>query len=204
MEVDHRIRVVAVCGGRDFNDMGAVFSTMDMLSANFGPIERLIHGDCPTGADAFADRWGNERGIRVDRYAADWKRFGKSAGPRRNSAMIAARPDAVVAFEGGDGTRDMVSKAEEARDKGELMMLVFHRKTVAESAEEAVTYDGEDAEAPKPRAVNGRGWYGKRLPELLGYTDSRLGRTIREIHAEVTDEFDSETGERVSDFGDRR
>lgn len=203
LEVSERVRVMAVAGGRDFNDMRAVYDTLDMVNAAFGPVECVMHGACPTGADAFTDRWGIERGVRVDRYPADWARFGNSAGPRRNSAMIARRPDALVTFQGGSGTGDILSKAEAARDAGQPIMIVTHRpKPVAAEEEVAVIYDADEPEeATVGRPVNGRGWYARRMVELLGYSESGLRRTMREIHAEIPDEFDPETGERSFDLG---
>ena len=50
-----------------------------------------------------------------DRGQADWKKYGKSAGCRRNALMLRdGCPDFVVAFPGGRGTADMVKKAKAA------------------------------------------------------------------------------------------
>jgi len=51
----------------------------------------LVVGDCPTGADAIARSWAcfySPHPIRVDFHRADWARFGRAAGPRRNAAMV--------------------------------------------------------------------------------------------------------------------
>jgi hypothetical protein len=58
----------------------------------------LIHGDCPTGADRIADDYAKTFGMRVERFPADWARFGKSAGFKRNAAMVEQRPDVCLAF----------------------------------------------------------------------------------------------------------
>ncbi len=48
-------------------------------------------------------------------YEADWHEHGRAAGPIRNARMIAeGRPDLVIAFPGGRGTADMVSRARKA------------------------------------------------------------------------------------------
>lgn len=48
-------------------------------------------------------------------YPADWKTYGKAAGPIRNAQMLEeGKPDLVVAFLGGSGTKDMVDKATKA------------------------------------------------------------------------------------------
>lgn len=62
-----------------------------------------------------AGELGKQLGIRVQKFPADWDRYGKAAGGIRNSQMlIEGKPDLVVAFPGGNGTRDMVLKARKA------------------------------------------------------------------------------------------
>ena len=102
---------ILVCGGRDYQDWRRVYKALDHLHAQRG-ITCIIHGAAP-GADTLADRWAKERGLRVEPWAAEWKRYGNAAGPKRNAEMLAgARPDAVVAFPGGPGTADMTRRAE--------------------------------------------------------------------------------------------
>lgn len=46
-------------------------------------------------------------------FPANWKKFGKAAGPLRNVKMIEeGKPDVVIAFPGGHGTANMVALAE--------------------------------------------------------------------------------------------
>lgn len=46
---------------------------------------------------------------------ADWQKYGKAAGPRRNQRMLdEGKPDLVLAFPGGAGTADMVRRARQA------------------------------------------------------------------------------------------
>lgn len=52
-------------------------------------------GDCTTGVDAVARAWCEAHGLRARGgkllvFEADWDRWGKSAGPRRNQAMVDA------------------------------------------------------------------------------------------------------------------
>ena len=54
----------------------------------------LFHGDCPHGrvgrsVDMLADGYARELGWRVERFRADWERWGSAAGPIRNRAMVA-------------------------------------------------------------------------------------------------------------------
>ncbi len=99
-----------VCGGRDFNDTGAVFAALDAIHAET-PISLIIQGGA-RGADHAADLWAYDRGAARLEFRADWVAHGKGAGPRRNQTMLeAGKPDIVVAFPGGKGTADMVRRA---------------------------------------------------------------------------------------------
>lgn len=105
-------RRVIVCGGRDYADRDYLFTVLDDLHAG-DPIGVIMHGDA-RGADTLAGEWAEARGVAVFELRADWKRHGRSAGPRRNARMLNAWPDLVVAFPGGDGTADMVRRAANA------------------------------------------------------------------------------------------
>lgn len=104
---------ILVCGGRDFTDHVRVFAALDRLHAKH-PITVLIHGAAP-GVDRLASRWAKWRGIEVEPYPADWDKHRTAAGPIRNQRMLDhSNPDAVVAFPGGVGTADMVTRAVKA------------------------------------------------------------------------------------------
>ena len=100
---------VLVCGGRDYADADYLRCVLSEL-----PVTVLIEGEAP-GADTLARLWAQRRGILIDRYPADWDRYGKAAGPIRNQQMLdEGKPDLVVAFPGGHGTADMVRRARAA------------------------------------------------------------------------------------------
>lgn len=106
---------VLVCGGRTFHERDIVFSELDKHSTDWGPFKTLIQGGAG-GADRLAKVWAEERGVEVLTFPADWKRLGIAAGPRRNQQMIdQGKPDLVIAFPGGAGTRDMMAKATKAK-----------------------------------------------------------------------------------------
>lgn len=104
---------VIVCGGRDYSDRDKVEAALDELHERHD-FNRIITGAAP-GADTFADAWARSRGLKVERYFADWYNLGKAAGPLRNQRMLdAEKPQMVIAFPGGTGTADMVRRAEAA------------------------------------------------------------------------------------------
>jgi hypothetical protein len=62
------------------------------------------------GVDAQADAMARVLDIPVTVFRADWQLMGKAAGPMRNR-MMAKYADALIALEGGDGTRNMIRTA---------------------------------------------------------------------------------------------
>lgn len=106
---------VLVCGGRDYTNYAAVARALDAVRAE-SPIDCIIHGNA-RGADTCAANWAYGRrdlGVRCFAVPAQWAKYGKRAGPIRNQQMLGMGVDLVVAFPGGDGTRDMVRRARAA------------------------------------------------------------------------------------------
>jgi hypothetical protein len=64
------------------------------------------------GADHLGELWANYHHIPIDEYPADWKKYGRSAGPRRNIEM-SENADALIALWNGEsrGTKHMIETA---------------------------------------------------------------------------------------------
>lgn len=104
---------ILVCGGRDYADRDFLFQYLDELRAE-KPIRQLIHG-AARGADRLAAQWAKSRGVPTRAFPADWNRYGKSAGYRRNEQMLRdGKPDLVIGFPGGKGTAMMLDIARKA------------------------------------------------------------------------------------------
>jgi hypothetical protein len=100
-----------ITGGRDFTDRGAIENAL--LDLEQRP-DVVIHGDA-AGADRVAASVAEEHGLDVWKFPANWARYGKSAGPRRNYQMLVeGRPTHVLAFPGGPGTENMIKQASKA------------------------------------------------------------------------------------------
>lgn len=75
----------------------------------------LGHGDCPTGADRLAAEWASLVGVPQVPYPADWALYGGLGGRVRNAKMLREfKPNLVMRFPGGPGTRHMAKIAKEA------------------------------------------------------------------------------------------
>lgn len=106
---------VLVCGGRDYGDTERAFAVLDELRRGISHDAMTIICGGANGADRLAWDWCISRRVPLDNYPAEWKKFGKSAGPIRNQKMIdEGKPDLVVAFPGGRGTADMIARAKSA------------------------------------------------------------------------------------------
>jgi hypothetical protein len=106
---------VLVCGGRDFNDRDFIHNTLCDLHERRGPFAVVIHG-CATGADDEGMIWAQMMGVKHLPMQAEWQKYGRAAGPIRNQRMVdEGKPDLVIAFPGGRGTADMVSRARAAK-----------------------------------------------------------------------------------------
>lgn len=78
---------------------------------------RLVHGNCRTGVDHFADEWGYiNPEVSVERHPAEWDLHGKSAGFKRNTHMVSLGATRCLAFifEKSHGATDCADKAEAA------------------------------------------------------------------------------------------
>ena len=118
---------VLVTGSRDWEDQLAVeIALMDAAVEchRMGtPDLVIVHGACPSGADAYAAEfaeWARGRGkdIRIteERHPADWRTYGRAAGPRRNAEMVSVGADLCVAFirNGSKGATHCAELAEKA------------------------------------------------------------------------------------------
>ncbi|WP_352302760.1 DUF2493 domain-containing protein [Kineosporia sp. NBRC 101731] len=101
---------ILVTGSRDWTDEDVVYEALVTYSL---PGDVIVHGACPTGADAFADRWAVSNGRAVERHPALWRVHGRSAGPIRNQQMVARGAEVCLAFPLGvsRGTRGCMAMA---------------------------------------------------------------------------------------------
>lgn len=79
-----------------------------------GETLKVIHGGCPSGADAIAAKWCDTNDIESQVFPADWNTHGKAAGFIRNEQMIVeGQPIVVVAAWDGQskGTKHTIDLA---------------------------------------------------------------------------------------------
>ena len=104
---------IVIAGCRDYNNYDEAKPYIDFCLSNIkkGNDIIIVSGGC-SGADDIGERYAKENGFDIEKYLADWKRYGRSAGPKRNKQM-AEVSDYVICFWDGEskGTRSMIEYA---------------------------------------------------------------------------------------------
>lgn len=90
--------VILVSGSRDWTDVETIHAVLQRWVGRALVPVVIMHGDCPTGADRIANDWAEAKGIKVDRHPAQWEKYGKAAGPIRNTEMVRTRPRIALLF----------------------------------------------------------------------------------------------------------
>lgn len=123
-ERDHRndYRVI-IAGSRNFCDDEVLRDRCEDVLAipmAFGNV--IIVSGHAKGVDQLGERFAFENKLKTIVFPAEWKKYGRAAGPLRNKIM-ANNADALIAFWDGEsrGTGNMIQLAQ---DKGLKLFLV--------------------------------------------------------------------------------
>ena len=110
---------ILITGSRDWPDPDiiarAILELNDNNQLDWDTLV-IVHGDCPTGADAMAEQFAQRYDVQTERHPADWKAFGKFAGPKRNQEMVDLGANVCLAFPmaGSRGTMHCIKAAKAA------------------------------------------------------------------------------------------
>lgn len=108
---------VIIAGCRDFSDYDLLREKCLYYLQNIRQTHNVvIVSGHASGADALGERFATEQNFQTIVMLADWDKYGRSAGPKRNTQM-AEVADALIAFWDGQsrGTKNMI---EIAKQKG--------------------------------------------------------------------------------------
>lgn len=106
---------ILVCGDRDWDDEDLIGEVLN----SFIPVSTTIIHGAARGADSLAGNVARKLDMEVIEFPADWKTYGRAAGPLRNQQMLFdGFPNLVIAFHDNlyrsKGTQDMVRRAKKA------------------------------------------------------------------------------------------
>lgn len=147
------IRIV-VSGARSWENPLPIREVMRRLSDIYYADQELliITGGAP-GVDTIVKREAEKLGVHVAEIDALWAAFNRSAGPRRNSVMLALEPRWLICFHWdlteSRGTRNCWEQAERQGIRRRLIQVPLH---VAVPSTKAFA----DAKAEKKRSKGSR------------------------------------------------
>lgn len=79
-----------ICGGRHFSDYETLSDEAEKIlsdySVTYADVE-IVSGHCE-GADQLGERFAKEHGMSLKIFPAEWKKYGRAAGPIRNKKMV--------------------------------------------------------------------------------------------------------------------
>ena len=101
--------LVAIAGGKDIADPGAVIARLDKAREKYADMV-LVHGGGP-GVERVAAQWAERNGVHQVVCKPDWDRHGRAAPFRRNDELLNLLPKGVIAFPGSGITENLVDKA---------------------------------------------------------------------------------------------
>ena len=98
-----------IAGGRNVTEADILESALDELPWQ---ISEVVSGGAK-GVDQMGEEWAERNRIPVKLFKADWKTYGRAAGPKRNEQM-ADYGEALLAIWDGKskGTANMIKNAE--------------------------------------------------------------------------------------------
>lgn len=151
------MKAIIACGSRDWTDAALIYDTLAEIDPRPETFS-VIEGDC-RGADRIAGGWAKRRvaqGVHHVPMPADWKRYGRGAGPRRNAAMLmtllnfqaSGATIEVIGFHDsieGSGTEDMIERAQKA---GVPWRLISHDDDYAAQLSAEIARQNRERTAP--------------------------------------------------------
>lgn len=111
---DNKPVFVTIAGPRDYTDNEFVINILDGLLSNIVTKHNrrvhIIEGGA-YGVDALAKSYALQNKLSYTEVKADWDKYGRSAGPRRNQKMAKMSDYCIVFFKGTRGSASMIAEA---------------------------------------------------------------------------------------------
>ena len=102
---------IVIFGSRGIEDMRAVESAMEAYGMA-SQVTEIVSGGA-RGVDRLGEGYARQRGLPCTIFPAQWAKYGKNAGPRRNREMAEYADYGVAIWDGvSRGTAHMVMQME--------------------------------------------------------------------------------------------
>ena len=101
-----------IAGGRDFTDIDLMTSKLDAILSQTDDDPITILSGTARGADQTGEVYARIRALSVEQYPAEWDKYGKSAGYKRNHLMASLATHCVVFWDSqSKGSKHMIDLA---------------------------------------------------------------------------------------------
>ena len=102
---------VAIVGSRNFTDYIQFKEIVDNYISEIGDVDMIISGGC-SGVDSMAEKYADEHHIAIKIFPANWTKYGKRAGPIRNTEIVNDCTHLLaLPSKSSVGTKDSINKA---------------------------------------------------------------------------------------------
>ncbi len=97
-----------IAGSRSCTDMQVLRNAIK----NCGWLPDVVLSGGARGADKLGEQWATENNIPIEKYLADWDKYGKAAGYIRNAKMVENANSLIALWDGASkGTKHMIDIA---------------------------------------------------------------------------------------------
>ena len=110
---------IIIAGSRNipFNKCKAILSHLDTIITQraYGRdlSKTVILSGCARGGDLLGESFAKARGFTIERYPAEWNKYGRGAGHRRNAEMAKVADGLIAIWDGQSlGTKGMIARAQ--------------------------------------------------------------------------------------------
>lgn len=111
-----------IAGLRDYSDYSYVKKTI-LSIYNINGIKEIVSGGA-TGVDTLAEQFAKEYSIPFKCFPANWKEYGKSAGPIRNIEMANYCDKAILFWDNkSKGTGNMLSNLKKYKKEYKVFIV---------------------------------------------------------------------------------
>lgn len=122
--MESTVRII-IAGGRDFNNYDFLKKEASIFISEIdnGDHIEIVSGGAK-GVDLLGEKFAEEKNLELIVFPADWKKFGRAAGPKRN-AQMAKYATHLLSFWNGEskGTKSMLTLAKKENLKVKIISI---------------------------------------------------------------------------------
>ena len=128
-----------IAGGRDFDSLQMMVAKLDAL-INVTMERIVIISGTARGADSMGEQFAKLKGFHCEQYPAQWDKYGRSAGYKRNEQMADQATHCVVFWDGKSrGSKHMIDIAKKKGLELRVIRYTNHEGNIYSDADERRT-----------------------------------------------------------------